>query len=205
MLDFSQPSTKYLTFRVVGMDGARFIQQMEFSNIAATGTFDGLIPMQFDQRGGRIAGGRLTARPEGGTLSYVGELSDRDLGPYGILAFNALKSLRYSRFDVTLDGALDGEFITIIDLDGIARDPALTTVPSGSGIPALVAGRIFNQLARIPFEFNIRINGQFRALIATARSFSDPTPLIQAVLPQLLRNSSTTVTDVQDEESEPVP
>lgn len=205
MLDFSQPSTKYLSFRVVGMDAARFIQQMEFSNIAATGTFDGLIPMEFDQRGGRIVGGRLTARPEGGTLSYVGELSDRDLGPYGILAFNALKSLRYSRFDVTLDGALDGEFITIIDLDGIARDPALTTVPSGSGIPGLVAGRIFNQLARIPFEFNIRINGQFRALIATARSFSDPTPLIQAVLPELLRDRSTTVTDVQDEESEPVP
>jgi len=205
ILDFSQPSTKFLTFRVAGMDAARFIQQMEFSNIAATGTFDGLIPMQFDQRGGRIVGGRLSARPEGGTLSYVGELSDRDLGPYGILAFNALKSLRYSRFDVTLDGALDGEFITIIDLDGIARDPVLTTVPSGSGIPGLVAGRVFSQLAQIPFEFNIRIEGQFRALIATARSFSDPTPLIQAVLPELLRDRSTTVTDVQDEESEPVP
>lgn len=205
LLDFSQPSTKYLTFDVVGMDAARFIQQMEFSNIAATGTFDGTIPMQFDQRGGRIVGGRLAARPEGGTLSYIGELSDRDLGAYGILAFNALKSLRYSRFDLTLDGALDGEFITNIDLDGIARDPALTTVPSGSGIPGLVAGRVFSQLARIPFEFNIRIQGQFRALIATARSFSDPTPLIQAVLPDLLRDRPTIVEDVQDEESEPVP
>ena len=208
LLDFSQPSTKYLAFRVVGMDAARFIQQMEFSNVAATGTFDGLIPMEFNQSGGRIVGGRLVARAPGGTLSYVGELSDRDLGAYGILAFNALKSLRYSKFDVTLDGALDGEFITTIDLDGIARDPALTTVPGGSGIPGLVAGRVFRQLARIPFEFNIRIQGQFRALIATARSFSDPTPLIQAVLPELLRDRPTTATtaeDVQDEESEPVP
>ncbi|HEV2866406.1 MAG TPA: YdbH domain-containing protein, partial [Allosphingosinicella sp.] len=205
LLDFSQPSTKYLTFQVVGLDAARFIQQMEFSNIAATGTFDGIIPMQFDQRGGRIVGGRLAARQPGGTLSYVGELSDRDLGAYGILAFNALKSLRYSRFDLTLDGALDGEFVTNIDLDGIARNPELTTVPSGSGIPGIVAGRVFSQLARIPFEFNIRIEGQFRALIATARSFSDPTPLIQAVLPDLLRDRPTTTTDVQDEESEPVP
>jgi hypothetical protein len=204
-LDFSQESTKYLTFRVVGLDAANFIQQMEFSNIAATGTFDGLIPMQFDQGGGRIVDGRLSARtPPGGTLSYVGELSDRDLGAYGILAFNALKSLRYSKFDLTLNGALDGEFITDIDLDGIARDPTMTTLPSGGGITQLVAGRVFGQLAQIPFEFNIRIQGQFRALIATARSFSDPTPLIQAVLPEMLRNRDTTINAVQDEESEPV-
>jgi hypothetical protein len=205
LLDFSQPSTKYLTFRVVGMDAATFVQQMEFSNIAATGTFDGIIPMQFDLGGGRIIDGRMIARAPGGTLSYIGELTDRDLGAYGILAFNALKSLRYSRFDVTLNGALDGEFVTIIDLDGIARDPSLTTLPSGGGIPEMVAGRVLGQLSRIPFEFNIRIEGQFRALIATARSFEDPTPLIQSVLPQVLREgTTTTVDDVQDEESEPV-
>jgi translocation and assembly module TamB len=203
-LDFSRESTKYLTFRVVGLDAARFIQLMEFSNISATGTFDGIIPMQFSQAGGRIVDGRLSARPEGGTLSYIGELTDRDLGAYGILAFNALKSLRYNRFDLSLNGDLAGEFITIIDLDGIARDPALTTLPSGAGIAEMVTGRVLRQVARIPFEFNIRIQGQFRALIATARSFNDPAPLIQSVLPEMLRERSTTVTDVQDEESEPV-
>ncbi|WP_284734482.1 intermembrane phospholipid transport protein YdbH family protein [Sphingosinicella terrae] len=204
LLDFSQPSTKYLTFRVDGMDAAIFVQQMEFSNISATGTFDGVVPMRFDIRGGEIVDGRLAARPEGGTLSYVGELTDRDLGAYGVLAFNALKSLRYNRFDIRLNGALDGEFITIIDLDGIARDPELTSLPSGGGIPQLVAGRVINQLSRVPFEFNIRIEGQFRSLIATARSFSDPTPLIQQVLPGALREGATSVSDVQDEESEPV-
>lgn len=205
VLDFSRETTKYLTFRVTGLDAARFIELMEFSNISATGTFDGTIPMQFDHEGtGRIVGGRLVAREDGGTLSYVGELTDRDLGAYGILAFNALKSLRYSRFALTLDGDLDGEFITVIDLDGVARDPAGTTLPSGGGITALVAGRVFRQISRIPFEFNIRIQGQFRSLIATARSFSDPTPLIESVLPQLLRDRQTTVNDVQDEESEPV-
>ena len=63
MLDFSRESTKYLTFRVEALDAARFIQLMEFTNIAATGTYDGVIPMQFTDRGGRIVGGRLVARP----------------------------------------------------------------------------------------------------------------------------------------------
>ena len=205
VLDFSRETTKYLTFRVEALDAARFIELMEFSNIAATGTFDGVLPMRFDETGaGHIIDGRMTAREGGGTLSYVGELSDRDLGAYGILAFNALKSLRYSRFDLTLDGALDGEFITRIQLDGIARDPALTTLPSGGGITEMVAGRVFGQLARIPFEFNIRIQGQFRSLIATARSFNDPTPLIQSVIADAIRDEAATQTDVQDEESEPV-
>lgn len=206
VLDFSQESVKYLTFRVVGMDAARFVQQMEFSNISATGTFDGIIPMQFDQRGGRVVNGRLSARPPGGTLSYIGELTDRDLGVYGKMAFDALKSLSYTRFDISLDGMLAGEFLTRIDLDGIARDPALTTAPTGGGIRGMIARRALGELSKIPFEFNIRIEGPFRALIATARSFEDPTPLIQSVLPQLLRDRpATTTTDVQDEESENQP
>ncbi len=203
VLDFSRESTKYLTFRVEGLDAARFIQLMEFSNIAATGTYDGVVPMQFTDRGGRIAAGRLVARPEGGTLSYVGELSDRDLGPYGVLAFDALKSLRYSRLEIALDGALDGEFLTRINMDGIARNVAGTREPSG-GISGLVVGRALSQLARIPFRFNIRIEGRFRALIATARSFEDPRELIRASLPGLLDGGAAPQTPVQDEESEPV-
>ncbi len=186
VLDFSQPSAKRLTFRVVGLDAALFIQQMEFSNISATGTFDGVIPMVFDERGGRIVGGSLVARPEGGTLSYIGELTDKQLGVYGKLAFDALKSLRYSKLSIGLDGALEGEFVAAIELDGVARDPALTTAPSG-GISGLVAGRALSQLAKIPFEFNISVRGPFRSLLATMRSFEDPTNLIQSVLPEKLR------------------
>lgn len=204
MLDFSGQSVKNLTFRVEGLDAARFIQQLEFSNIAATGTYDGIIPMQFTQAGGRIVGGRLVARQEGGTLSYVGELSDRDLGAYGVLAFDALKSLRYSRLVLALDGALDGEFITRIDMDGVARNPAGTRDPSG-GIQAMLAGRVLRQLARIPFHFNIRIEGRFRALIATARSFQDPSDLIRASLPQLLEPRTPPDNRVQPQESEPLP
>lgn len=195
LLDFSQPSTKRLVFTVVGLDAATFVQQMEFSNIAATGIFDGTLPMEFSQSGGRIVGGRLTARPEGGTLSYIGELTDKELGTYGKLAFDALKSLRYSKLVIDLDGSLEGEFLARIDLDGIATN---TVRPGG------IVGQLLGQLSKIPFEFNINIRGPFRALLATTRSFEDPILLIQPVLPEQLRDLPTEVT-VQPQESEEQP
>jgi hypothetical protein len=200
VLDFSRETNKRLVFKVTGLDAARFVQQMEFSNISATGILDGTIPMEFDQAGGRIVGGRLVARPEGGTVSYVGELSDKQLGAYGKLAFDALKSLRYSKFTIDLDGSLEGEFLAGIELDGVARN---APTPVGSGIAGAVVGRVLGQIAKIPFEFNIQVRGPFRALIATTRSFEDPSLLIQPVLPEQLRDLPTTVT-VQPEESEKV-
>ena len=203
VLDFSRESTKYLTFRVAALDAARFIEVMDFSNIGATGTYDGVVPMAFTERGGRIAGGRLVARPGGGTLSYIGELTREDLGVYGELAFNALKSMHYSRLEITMDGALDGEFLTRIDMDGIARDVAGTRQPSG-GVAGMVVGRVLNQVARIPLHFNIRIQGPFRALMATSRSFQDPSELIRAALPGLLERRTAAEPDVQPEDSEVV-
>jgi hypothetical protein len=203
ILDFAKPTPKRLTFRLAGMDAARFIQQMEFSNINATGTFDGLIPMIFDEKGGRIVEGRLVARPEGGTLSYIGELTDKQLGAYGKLAFDALKSLRYNKLAVVLNGSLDGEFLAGIELDGIARDPSLATAPGG-GLKGMLANRALTQLAKIPFEFNITVRGPFRAVIGTARSLEDPTNLLQSVLPRMLRDQPTSTRTVQPQESEPV-
>ena len=203
VLDFSRPSAKRLTFRVEGLDAALFIQKMEFANITATGTFDGTIPMVFDERGGRIVGGRLVARPEGGTLSYIGELTDKELGVYGKLAFDALKSMRYSKLIIDLDGSLEGEFVAGIELDGVARDPVLTSAPSG-GIRGMIAGRALTQLARIPFEFNITVKGPFRALIGTMRSLHDPTLLIQTTLPELIRGKPDEPPPVQPQESETV-
>jgi translocation and assembly module TamB len=199
VLDFAKPSAKHLTFKVVGLDAARFVQQMEFSNISATGTFDGIIPMIFDERGGRIEGGHLIARAEGGTLSYIGELTDKQLGVYGKLAFDALKALRYNKLEISLDGSLTGEFVAGIELDGVARDPALTQLPGG-GISGLVARRALGQLARIPFEFNISVKGPFRTLLATTRSLENPTDLIQSVLPEMLRDRPPI--PVQPDESE---
>lgn len=169
ILDFGRPAPKRLTFRVRGMDAALFVQQFEFENIAATGTFDGVIPMIFDERGGRIVGGVLNARSGGGKLAYVGVLSDQALGRYGKLAFGALKQLRYSEMGVYLDGDLDGEFLSRFTLDGRNQ--------------AEKATGILKQLTGIPFKFNIAIRGQFRALLATARSFNDPRDLIRRSQP----------------------
>jgi hypothetical protein len=201
VLDFSKPSEKRLTFRVEGLDAALFIQKMEFANITATGTFDGIIPMVFDERGGRIVGGHLVARPEGGTLSYIGELTDKELGVYGKLAFDALKSMRYSKLTIDLNGSLEGEFVAGVQLDGIARDPALTVAPAG-GLKGMIASRALGQLAKIPFEFNITVKGPFRALIGTMRSLHDPTLLIQSTLPDLIRAQPPAPPPVQPQESE---
>lgn len=200
-LDFSRPTEKRLTFRLVGMDAAAFVQQMEFGNISATGTFDGVVPMVFDQRGGHVVGGNLRARPSGGVVSYVGELTDKQLGTYGKLAFDALKSLRYSLLTIDLNGSLDGEFVAGIELDGVARN-----APNPGGI----VGGALKQIAKIPFEFNITARGPFRSLIGMMRSFDDPSALIQSVLPQRLQDQPTTkavqpeAKSVQTQESETV-
>ncbi|SMF77015.1 intermembrane phospholipid transport protein YdbH family protein [Allosphingosinicella indica] len=204
LLDFAQPTDKNLVFRVAGMDAAALIENFEFENISATGTFDGVIPMVFGERGGRIVGGHLVARPAGGTLSYIGELTDKDLGAYGKLAFDALKSLSYDKLIIDLDGSLDGEFLTRIELDGIARDSALAPINAG-GIQGIIARRALGQLAKIPFEFNITVRGPFRTLMATARSLEDPSLLIQSALPPELREPSAFESPVQPEESEPMP
>ena len=196
ILDFSQPSRKLLTFRVVGMDAAALIEQLQFTKIAATGIFDGTLPMIFEQSGGRIVGGRLVARPGGGTLSYIGEVGEEQLGTYGKLAFDALKSLRYSRFEIDLNGSLEGEFLAGIQLDGLAR--------TGPG-PGGIIGSVLKEVSKIPLEFNIEIRGPFRALIATSRSFEDPSLLIQPVLPEELQNFPTTVTTIESKESETKP
>ena len=64
---------------VKGVSATRFVEKLELGNLAATGLFDGKLPLIFDQNGGRIEGGTLISRPPGGNLSYVGTLTYSDL------------------------------------------------------------------------------------------------------------------------------
>ncbi len=178
ILDLSESATRRLNFKVKGLDAARFINAMEFENISATGTFDGELPMVFDANGGRIEGGVLTAR-SGGTVSYIGQVSNEQLGVYGTIAFDALKALKYSRLSINLDGAIDGDVITRIGLAGVSQAP-VDGVRASLPFPVRITG-----IDNFPFIFNITITAKFRQLFEMARSFDDPSILINRALPQL--------------------
>jgi hypothetical protein len=172
-LDFGAEVPRRLTFDVSNVDAALFLQRFEFENISATGIFDGVLPTVFDQSGGRVEGGLLVSR-SGGSLAYVGELSIRDLGTYGNLAFGALKSIRYNSLAVRMDGAIDGEMLTQVDFTGLSQ---------GEGAMRNILTRA---VERLPFTFSIRITAPFRQLLSSAQGLYDPTTLIEQNLPALV-------------------
>lgn len=171
VLDFSEAAERRLTFTVDGLDAGRFLQQLEFENIAATGQFDGSLPMIFDKTGGRITGGRLVARKAGGTLAYVGEVSNAQLGTFGKMAFDALKSIRYQNLAIELNGPLDGEIVSNVIFTGVNQEP----LGGVSGYSKKLIG--------LPFRFNIKIRAPFRGLVNTARTFADPSGLVRGSVP----------------------
>ena len=173
ILNFGRPSPKRLTFEVVGLDAKTFVESMGFKEIAATGTFDGVLPMIFDDEGGRIVGGRLDSREGGGTLAYNGVVNKANLGMMGGFAFDALRDLRFKSMIIRLDGYLDGEFATRMTIEGV-------------GLGNTSTQQLIKAINRIPFKFNVTIKGPFRALIATAKSFRDPTQVIEPALPMPL-------------------
>ncbi|MCW2394338.1 MULTISPECIES: YdbH domain-containing protein [unclassified Sphingobium] len=190
-LDSRQP--RNLTFRVVGLDAGAFINTLELENISATGIFDGLLPMVFDKDGGRIVGGLLVARQEGdepryltrtqgltipcdperraGRLSYVGEVSNAQLNAMARLAFDALKNLGYRCLAIRLDGAIDGEFVTQVSINGVNQ-----------GTEETRRSFLARPFLGLPFLFNVRIEAPFRGLLNTATGLADPTKLINGSL-----------------------
>ncbi len=189
IIDMGQASERRLTFRVAALDAAKFIDHLEFENLSATGTFDGVMPMIFDASGGRIEEGHLVVRQSGGTLAYVGDISNTKMNVFANLAFDALKSIKYKNLTIDLNGPLDGEIISKVNFNGINENPL-----------APPKGFIARQFTGLPFVFNITIKAPFRSLLNTARTFQDPSSLIQQVLPQGTKPQKP---PVQPSESEP--
>ncbi|KQX18228.1 hypothetical protein ASD39_17485 [Sphingomonas sp. Root50] len=173
VLDMAQPVARRLTFRINGLDAATFVQQLEFKNIAVTGKFDGVLPIVFDMQGGRIENGLLSVRPGGGTLSYVGDVTNADLGRMARIAFDALKSMRYDRLTVDLNGSLDGEIVSQVRFDGTNDKPQETARNGG------IVGRLLAPVTRLPFRFKITITAPFRGLVNSAQTFVDPSIVLR--------------------------
>jgi translocation and assembly module TamB len=170
VLDFGSAQERRMTFRVAGMQADEFLQQFDFKNLNATGVFDGSLPMVFDSTGGRIEHGELIVRPGGGTVAYVGEVTQKDVGFWGNFAFQALKSLRYRSLEIVMNGPLAGEMITEVRFAGIGQ---------GAGAKR---NFLFDRLQKLPLVFNVKITAPFR--------FYDPRRLIERNLPALLEEQS---------------
>ncbi len=199
-LDFGASEPRHLSFDIVGVEAAVFLQQFGFDNIYATGTFDGTLPVEFGGLGGSIVDGRIDSRGGGGTLAYVGELSNHNLGAIANFAFGALRSLKYDDLTIILNGDLDGEMVTDIRFGGVGQGEGATQ------------NFLTRQVARLPFVFNVKIQAPFRQLISSAKGFYDPTLVIEQNLPTLLRvqqevdaANAGAIAPVQPPESEPVP
>ncbi|MBC7637206.1 MAG: YdbH domain-containing protein, partial [Acetobacteraceae bacterium] len=156
---------------VDGLDAGQFLQRFDLKNLNATGRFDGVLPLVFAGTSGRIEGGLLTARPEGGMIQYVGDVGQESMGAAARLAFDALRSMRYHSLTLALDGDLDGELVTAIGFTGTNLAP----VNLGGALPLRSNG--------LPFKFGITVRAPFRALLGTAASFSDARSLLRNAQP----------------------
>lgn len=161
LMTMGASETRRYTLVVDGLDAAKFIQKLEMSNLNATGVFDGILPLVFDENGGRIEGGSLLSRPPGGNVSYVGELTYKDLSAMGNFAFDALKSVDYRRMQIDMNGALEGEIFTRVSFDGLSQGAA--------------AKRNFltEKIARLPIRFNVNLRAPFIQLMSSVRSLYD--------------------------------
>lgn len=181
VLNFAGGQPKRLTFVVDGFNAAIFADTLELETLSMSGVFDGVLPTIFDIEGGRVVGGRLDAREGGGILAYNGDFSESSLATR--LTMGLISELRYEKMIVRLDGDLDGEFATRLDVEGVRLGESR-------------AAAILNSFTRVPVNLDVTITGPLRAVIATLQSFRDPRTLITDILPRPLEDIPGAVTSV---------
>ncbi len=162
-LDLGASEIRRYVIEIVGADAGQFLATMDMGNLNATGSFDGTVPLVFDEDGnGSIVGGLLISRAPGGNLSYVGDLTYEDLGMIGNYAFSALRSLDFTQMVIEMEGPLTGEIITRLLFDGVRQ---------GEGTSQ---NFITRQIAKLPIRFKVNITAPFYELLTSVRSTYDP-------------------------------
>ncbi|MCA1660860.1 MAG: YdbH domain-containing protein [Novosphingobium sp.] len=191
-LNLGVSEARKYTLLIEGLDAARFVERMGFANLQARGIFDGELPLVFSAANasdqvaaavgtilgigteqavaaaqstpgsGRIENGQLRSRPPGGNVSYIGELTYRDLSPMANFAFQTLRSLDYRTMDITLNGSLEGEIVTQVRFDGVRQGP---------GAKRNILTRA---VADLPIRMNVNIRAPFYQLITSFKALYDP-------------------------------
>jgi hypothetical protein len=192
-ITFGVQEVRAYVFEIVGLEAALFLQRIELANLSASGTFDGTIPVVFDRAGnGSLHGGELLSRAPGGNVSYVGELTYRDLSPMANYAFAMLRSLDYRQMRIQLDGSLTGEIVTRVRIDGVRQ---------GEGASSNIITR---RLARLPIRFDVNVRAPFLTLIGSVRGLYDPDAIRDPRELGLLDSQGNPIRSAVDGEEVPV-
>ncbi len=162
-LNLGAAEERRYVLEVDGLQASEFIENLELGNLAATGRFDGSLPLVFNAEGfGRIEDGLLQARAPGGNVSYVGDLTYEDMSPIANYTFEMLKSLDYRDLRIEMDGPLTGDIVTQLKFGGVKQ---------GQGT---AQNFITRQIADLPIQLNVNIRAPFYKLVTTLRSIYDP-------------------------------
>ena len=165
-LNIGASEERRYVLEVVGVDAGRFVEYMELENMSATGTFDGTVPLVFDEIGnGRVTGGLLISRPPGGNVSYVGQLTYEDLGAIANFAFDALRSLDYRQMRVMLEGDLTGEIVTRVRIDGVSQGATAEK------------NFLTRRIAALPIRVDVNVRAPFYSLLGSIKALYDPSAI----------------------------
>ena len=163
VMNIGVAESRTYVMHIEGLEAARFIEHMEMGNLAASGVFDGTIPIVFDADGnGQLVGGELVSRPPGGNVAYVGELTYEDMGFFANYAFRTLRDLRYDRMEILMNGPLAGELVTQVRFAGI-----------GQGETA-ERNFVSRAIGDLPIELRINVRAPFYRIMTSFRSLYDP-------------------------------
>ncbi|QZH74469.1 MAG: YdbH domain-containing protein [Erythrobacter sp.] len=182
--------TRAYVMEITGLQASQFVERMELGNLAASGTFDGVIPIIFDADGnGQLVSGELRSRPPGGHVSYVGELTYEDMGYFANYAFRTLRDLQYDRMEIDMNGPLTGELVTQVRFAGIRQGETAES------------NMVSRAIAGLPIVLRINIRAPFYKLMTSLRAMYDPAALRDPRDLGLVRDDGTQLRETVDQDT----